>query len=209
MASVLKKNYGPLKFILAIIFIMAIIFLCLLGFILNNDYDKIIGEPKLMIILGCSIKPWGPSILLKDRLNTALEYLNINKKINEDMIIVVSGGKGHDEYISEAQAMKDYLVQHGIDKEKIFMEDQSFCTDQNLRFSIGLLNKNGYDINQGVIVVSNGFHLARIKILWNKIIKKNNLSVLAAPSSHKLSKLKMLIREPLALLKALINIYVL
>ena len=205
MICLLKKKNWLLKFLLVIIFIMAVVFFGLLGFILNGDHDKIIGEPKLMIILGCSVKPWGPSILLKDRLNTALEYL----KIHKDLIIVVSGGQGPDEYISEAQAMKDYLVEHGINKKKILIEDKSFCTEQNLKFSVGILNNNGYDINQGVIIVSNGFHLARVRILWNKIIKKNNLSSLAAPSSHNLSRLKMFIREPIALLKTLICIYVL
>lgn len=34
---------------------------------------------------------------------------------NEDVICIVSGGKGDDEKISEAQAMKNYLVENGID----------------------------------------------------------------------------------------------
>ena len=54
-----------------------------------------------------------------------------------------------------------------------------------------------------MVVVSNGFHLTRVRMLWNRVCGGDyNLSTLAAPSSHLPSRLKMYLREPLALVKS-------
>ena len=69
-------------------------------------YDHIQGEPEVMVILGCQVRQDGPSVLLRDRLDEALDYL----EDHPDMTVVVSGGQGPDEPTSEAQAMADYLT---------------------------------------------------------------------------------------------------
>jgi uncharacterized SAM-binding protein YcdF (DUF218 family) len=173
----------------------------LFGAVLSGSYDQIKGNPRIMVILGCQVKPWGPSILLQDRLDKALEYL----EDNPDLVVVVSGGQGPDEPVPEAQAMAEYLVEHGVSKEQIILEDQSYNTMQNLSRSVMLLDKLGYDDQEGVVVVSNGFHLTRVRMLWARVCGgDDNLSTLAAPSSHAPSRLKMYIREPLALVKSFI-----
>ena len=73
--------------------------------------------PEVMVIFGCQVKPDGPSILLRDRLDTALAYLEDHPNTR----IVVSGGRGDDEHQSEAQCMYDYLTAHGVDGEQIRM----------------------------------------------------------------------------------------
>ena len=65
-----------------------------------------------------------------------------------------------------------------------------------------LLEQEGVDASQ-VVVVSNGFHLTRVRMLWGRVWEgEYTLSTLAAPSSHVPSRLKMYIREPLALVKS-------
>ena len=81
-----------------------------------------------MVILGCQVRQDGPSVLLRDRLDEALDYL----EDHPDMTVVVSGGQGDDEHVSEAQAMYDYLVEHGADGDQIIREDQSRNTWQNV-----------------------------------------------------------------------------
>ena len=83
------------------------------------------------------------------------------------------------------------------------MEDQSSNTLQNLRFSRQLLEGEGYDLSDGVLVVSNGFHLTRARMLADRV-GFEEVSTLAAPSSHVPSRLKMYIREPLALVKSFV-----
>ena len=140
-------------------------------------------------------------MLLQDRLDKALDYL----KDHPDLTIVVSGGQGPDEPVSEARCMYDYLTEHGVDGAQILMEDQSHNTVENLRYTMDLLAEAGYDTTADMVVVSNGFHLTRVRMLWSRVCGGDyNLSTLAAPSSHVPSRLKMYIREPLALVKSFV-----
>ena len=190
-----------LKLVLALVLVGVLGFSALFGAVLSGMYDQIDGEPQVMVILGCQVKPWGPSILLQDRLDKALEYL----ETEPDMTVVVSGGQGPDEHISEARAMADYLMAQGIEQERILLEDQSHNTVQNLTLTRQLLDELGYDLEQDIVVVSNGFHLTRVRMLWERVWEEeDNLSTLAAPSSHVPSRLKMYLREPLALAKSFV-----
>ena len=184
--------------LLAAVLAALLSFAVLLGVVLSGAHDSITGEPKVMVILGCKVESWGPSILLQDRLDKALDYL----EDHPDLTIVASGGQGPDEHQSEAQCMYDYLTDHGVDGAQILLEDQSHNTWENIRFTQELLEEKEVDTSQ-VVVVSNGFHLTRVKMLWDRVWEgEYTLSTLAAPSSHLPSRLKMYVREPLALVKS-------
>lgn len=196
-----RRGNKWLRMFLAALLAGVLTFGGLFGLVMVGSHDEVKGDPQIMIILGCQVKPWGPSILLQDRLNEALDYL----KDHPNMLIVVSGGQGPDEPATEAKAMCDYLVAHGVDGKNILMEDQSSNTVQNLRYSAQLLYDQGYVMDQDILVVSNGFHLTRVRMLVNRVWgDTDKLSTLAAPSSHLPSRLKMYIREPLALVKSFI-----
>ncbi len=163
--------------------------------------------PEVMVIFGCQMRKDGPSILLKDRLDTALAYW----EDHPDIKIVVTGGKGDDEHLSEAQGMYDYLTAHGVDGEKIWTEDQSYNTWQNVNYTFDLMEREGWNLTDDVLLVSSGFHLARIEMLWDRardgrlageVYHDQYISTLAAPVSHKPSAVHMFFREPLALVKS-------
>ncbi len=185
------------KALLALIGAGILSFAILLGLVLNGSYDHISGNPRVMIILGCQVRQDGPSILLRDRLDEALSYL----EDHPDMTVVVSGGQGDDEPTTEAQAMADYLVENGIEEENILLEGESHNTIQNFKYSKALLAQENIDDSQGVLVVSNGFHLTRARMLAERA-GFDNVSTLAAPESHMPSRLHMYIREPMALVKS-------
>ena len=90
-----------------------------------------------IIILGCQIRKDGTlTKLLKARVDRAIEFANLQEEATgKDILFVPSGGKGNDEVISEAQAMKNYLLAQGIPEEQILMEDQSKNTYENIQFS--------------------------------------------------------------------------
>jgi len=157
------------------------------------------GEPKIMVVFGCKVEQWGPSVLLQDRLNTAMTYLNDHP----DTTVVVSGGQGDDEDQPEARAMRDYLTDRGF-QGTILMEDQSRNTWQNINYTLDLLHEKGYSVSGNVVVVSNGFHLLRIHILWGRAGGGDLTSSLAAPTSHLPSAIHMFFREPLAVIKSYI-----
>ena len=117
--------------------------------------------------------------------------------------MVVSGGQGPDEPMSEAQCMYDYLTAHGVDGEQIVLEDRSSNTWENVRYTRELFRSGEVEDSETVLLVSNGFHLARIRMLWDRAWDgTQTVSTLAAPCSHLPSRLKMYIREPLALAKS-------
>jgi len=188
------------RILLALVLAGALAFAALFGLVMQGARDQISGEPEVMVILGCQVKPWGPSILLQDRLDEALDYL----EEHPDLLVVVTGGQGPDEHISEAQAMFDYLTQQGVPAEQILLEETSHNTYENLTYTRDLLKEAGLeDRMDQVILVSNGFHLTRTRMLFDRVWEgEYTLSTLAAPSSHVPSRLKMYVREPLALVKS-------
>lgn len=100
------------------------------------------------------------SASLKFRLDTALE---VHKK-TPDSMIVVSGGQGKDETVSEAFAMKTYLVAHGIDEDQILIEDQSTNTNENFKYSKIVMEEHGI-ASRHITLVTNGFHMHRATYL--------------------------------------------
>lgn len=205
------KPYGGKRVKFWMMALCALLALGILTFILlqchiqSRAKDSIHGEPEIMVIFGCQVKPWGPSILLQDRLDKALEYL----ADHPDMTVVVTGGKGDDEHVSEARCMRDYLVEHGFPSEQILMEDRSRNTWQNINYTLDmplrLSEKGELEWSPRFLVVSNGFHLARIQMLWGRACGGTySLSTLAAPVTHKPSGVQMFFREPLALVKSFV-----
>ena len=195
------RNRGARKLLtvlLALIIAGAICFLIPFIAVLAGSHDDVRGDPKVMVIFGCQLRSDGPSILLRDRLDTALDYL----EDHPDMTVVVSGGQGTNEPASEARGMYDYLTAHGVDGERIILEDRSFNSRDNVAYSLEALAAGGYDTSGGVVLVSNAFHLARARMLWERADGPGPVSVLSAPSSHLPTLLRMYVREPLALVKS-------
>lgn len=200
VASYKGRRYPAwLKAIAALVLAGVLSFCALLGAVLYGSYDHITGEPQVMVILGCQVMADGdPSVLLQDRLDTALDYL----EEHPDLTVVVSGGQGSNEPVSEARCIADVLIQGGVAEEQIRLEDQSSNTMENLVFSRELLAREGIEVEEtDVLVVSNGFHLTRARMLAGRF-GYGEISTLAAPSSHLPSRLYMYIREPLALVKS-------
>ncbi len=176
----------------------AMCFAVLEGLVLAGDRTEIQEEPQVMVILGAQVKPWGPSVLLKDRLDTALDYW----REHPELPLVVSGGQGSDEPMSEAQCMYDYLTEQGVPGEQIWMEENSRNTVQNFRETARLLEKRGMEPEEThILVVSNGFHLTRARMLADRN-GFAHVSTLAAPSSDLPARVNSYVREAPALLKS-------
>ena len=191
-----------LRLLAALLVLGALCFGALEGVVLAGGRTSVVsGEnaPEVMVIFGCKVEAWGPSILLQDRLDTALSYL----EDHPELTVVVSGGQGPDEPMSEAQAMYDYLTAHGVDGDQIVLEDRSSNTWENIQYTLDLFQSGAVEPTGKILAVSNGFHLSRIRMLWGREWEGTyTLSTLAAPSSHLPSRLSMYLREPLALAKS-------
>lgn len=193
----MSRGKKLLTALLALILTGVLAFCILLGVVLAGGHDEIHGDPTVMIILGCQLREDGPSVLLQDRLEEALDYL----ADHPDMTVVVSGGQGPGEPTTEARGMADYLIVHGVPEDQILLEDQSRNTSQNLAYSKQLLEESKVDWEGRVLVVSNGFHLSRIRLLARRQ-GLGEVSTLAAPTSDFAARVEMYIREPQALVKS-------
>lgn len=111
------------------------------------------AKVSYIIVLGAQMREDGPSVVLKYRLETAEQYL----KDHPEVICIVSGGRGSNETVSEAEGMRDYLVSHGIEKSRIVMEDQSTDTSENLKNCLALLPSADTPVG----IVTNNFHMYR------------------------------------------------
>lgn len=114
---------------------------------------------KYLIVLGAAVYGDVPSLSLQNRLDGAMDYLFEYP----DSIAIVSGGQGKGESITEAQCMRDYLVEHGFDESRILMEDKSTSTLENLRFSFDVIRGRGDEPDGNVAIVSSSYHLYRAK----------------------------------------------
>ncbi|MBR5682350.1 MAG: YdcF family protein [Ruminococcus sp.] len=138
-----------------------------------NDRPK--NENTTLVVLGCQVRDGAPSLMLSRRLKAAYDYLSGHESVK----VVVSGGKGEDESISEAQCMRDWLVGNGIAPERIYMEDKSVNTEENLSFSKKIIDENGLPAD--ITIVTDGFHQLRADILAEKTgIESHNISARTA-----------------------------
>jgi len=123
----------------------------------NSDADY-------LIVLGAAVHGDHPSLSMVNRLDAALAYL----QTHPDCVAVVTGGKGNGENKTEAQMMYEWLVDKGIDPQRIVKEEYATSTEENLRFSFSLITamNGGRPIEPGeVAVVSSEYHLYRTQYL--------------------------------------------
>ncbi|OTQ07324.1 hypothetical protein B5S43_01615 [Gilliamella apicola] len=171
--------------------------LILIYFIVCNIVIYIYAEKKpsqhaqTMVILGSQVigTPAIASPTLADRLDVAVQYLNQNPETK----VVVCGGQGEDESATEASVMAKYLIDKGIEANRVYQEDKSRRTAEQFIFANRVLPLGN------TVVVTNDFHILR-SIMLAKRSGVHDVSGLSAPLAfNNGDKYVALIREPLAL----------
>jgi uncharacterized SAM-binding protein YcdF (DUF218 family) len=119
---------------------------------------------QYLIVLGARVDPDGPSPALNRRLNAVMACIDQHP----DATIIASGGKGSDEPMSEAQCIHDELIRRGVDAQRIVMEDRSTTTQENIAFSMTLMD----DPAAPTGIITNNYHVWRAV----RIAKKAGLS---------------------------------
>lgn len=179
---------------------------------------------EYIIVLGCQVRGTRITKSLRKRLDKTIEYMHevqaddmtgksgINNedsifnnennkaekesnKITKNIKIIVSGGQGNGEDISEAQAMYDYLVQNGIPADIIIKEDKSTNTEENFRFSEKFIEDKSAKIG----IVTNNFHIYRAKKLAHAKGLDNITGIPA--SSDNVLFINYMVRESIGIVK--------
>ncbi|MBU3109941.1 YdcF family protein [Clostridium lacusfryxellense] len=162
-----KKDYilirpGKIKTVIKLCFSIVLVSVVIIeSLIIQSAIIKNKQKSDYLIILGAGLRGEVPSIALFQRLYASLEYIEINPTVK----IVVSGGRGFGESITEAEAMKRFLIKHGVAKDQIIKEEKSVNTFENMKFTAEILRKVDKKENIEVTIVTNNFHVLRSKFL--------------------------------------------
>ena len=164
------------------------------GYVMGEAvHNRANGTYAYAIVLGAKVNGVVPSLSLQHRLESAFTYAQQHPHVS----LVLSGGQGPDEGISEAQAMANYLAAKGMPQHRMILEDTSTSTYENLANAKQLLPAS----ITGATLITNDYHMARAGM----IAKKVGLDWDAVPApTPPLSQAKAGLREPFALLKTYI-----
>lgn len=162
--KILSLAYHFIMMVLIVIFITTEFFIIkAMNTVPDNGLDYI-------IVLGAGLRGEKPTRPLQLRIERAYRYL-VN---SPDTMVIASGGQGADEIISEAQVIKNELVEMGIDSNRILLENKSTSTEENIKFSYLVIEDQGTlsakDDNFSEIsvgLVTNSFHMYRAMLIAN------------------------------------------
>lgn len=154
-----------LKIMVVFITMVLISFLVLESLIIIEGKRISTEKVDYVIVLGARLYGDIPSPALLERLKIAKVYLLENKEVK----VVVSGGQGLNEDIAEAHAMEKYLVDNGIEKSRIIIEDKSTSTFENLRLSLDKIREVDDKENIKILIASNKYHIFRSKLLAKRL----------------------------------------
>ncbi len=212
------------RLIIGMIAAGGIFFAAIEGLIISDMVKEPDNNCEYIIVLGCQVRGTRITKSLRKRLDKTIEYMHevqaddmtgksgINNedsifnnennkaekednKITKNIKIIVSGGQGNGEDISEAQAMYDYLVQNGIPADIIIKEDKSTNTEENFRFSENFIEDKSAKIG----IVTNNFHIYRAKKLAHAKGLDNITGIPA--SSDNVLFINYMVRESIGIVK--------
>lgn len=152
---------APIGWMIKILICIGIVLFAVVeGLIIKSALTRPKANADYIIILGAQVKGEVPSQILHLRVKKAIEYLNNNP----DTKVIVSGGQGSGELISEAECMRRILEKNNISDDRIIMEDRSTNTQENLQYSMDLVGKD-----YSFVISTCNFHQFRAQKIAEKL----------------------------------------
>lgn len=150
-------------------------------------------QAEYAVVLGAGVNGTSPSQSLRERIDAALQYV----QEYPNAILILSGGQGENESMTEAQCMYEHLIDAGIDANRLWKEEQASTTNENLLFSMALIEEKTGAKPEKIAVISSEYHLLRASL----IAKELELETLGYPAStsNKLYFCNMFLREIFAI----------
>ena len=135
---------------------------CLLteAVIIQASFGEADQKCQYIVVLGAKVDGTEPSVSLSDRIAAAYDYLTENPQV----IAILSGGQGADEGISEAECMFRKLTAMGIDKDRLWLEDTSTSTWENLQNTLELIAYKTGTRPETIGLLSSEYHLFRASL---------------------------------------------
>lgn len=175
-------------------------FVAVEGMIVSGIRSEVQEPVEVICILGGGLHGDQPTVNLRNRLIAGMDAM----EQYPDAQVIVCGGQGGDEPLSEAEAMYNWMTEHGADASRITQEDASRDTIQNIQNAIEICEEKGWD-TWHVAVVSSRFHLFRIRhIMTNCGLMP---SVIGSPEGNAAACGLMYIREYFSVIKLILRGY--
>ena len=126
------------------------------------------GRADFVVVLGSGLLDGGRvPPLLASRLDRGVAVYRALAAHGRDPVLIVSGGKGSDEQVSEADAMAGYLAARGFPVDRIEREDRSANTEENLANSQAIMNRLRPDAT--CVIVTSSYHVFRTAMIARRI----------------------------------------
>ncbi len=194
--SRVKKKPKAARIFFVVLFAFVLQFLAVIGLIcINGVSDEETGTDYL-IILGTGLEGEAPSVPMLERLRAGSRYL----KKYPDTVVIVTGGQGRGEDITEAEAMRRYLVRDGIEEDRIIEEPRATSTMENFRYSRQLIEEMTGGRPAKITIITNRYHVFRSRML----ARRNGLDVYALATDDFEGAWTGYFREYFAFIKSLI-----
>lgn len=161
---VMKNRAGRITVrVIVICFIAAFLYCTVISVLMISTMRKEPPDGATLIVLGCQVRGEEPSLMLHRRIDAALVYI----QSNPDTVAVLSGGQGEGEHISEAEAIYRQLMANGVNQDRMFLENTSTSTYENVAFSEAVIAASG--LSKNVAVVTDGFHQYRAQFYATRL----------------------------------------
>ena len=160
-------------------------------------------QSDCIFVLGCGLRGDELTLMGKARAGSAVDYMRANPECKA----ILCGGQGNGETVTEAQALYDYMTKAGIDPKRLFKEERSTDTKQNIIYAKQIAQVNGYNPpTDKFAVITNDFHLYRSVIICKKA-GFNNVEKINAPTPNlPFLRTCMYLREYFSLMLEFLNI---
>jgi uncharacterized SAM-binding protein YcdF (DUF218 family) len=145
-------------------------FLCVSYVLYALIYSKlpVTRRADYVVVLGAGLLDGGQvPRLLASRLERGRAVYEKLASRGADPLLIVSGGKGSDEQVSEAAAMARYLTERGFPAGRLILEDRSASTGENLLFSKAIMDQQRPGAR--CVIVTSGFHAFRAAIIARRL----------------------------------------
>lgn len=148
------------KIILSLFLIIVLLFAIPAILIISDGLNDEIGKSDVAVVLGNTVQPDGkPSPRLQARLDKTIELYQKGFFPN----IIVSGGFGVEGF-DEAVVMRQYLVNHNIPADHIFLDSEGKTTNLTAKNSAQIMKQHNW---QSAIIISQYFHISRTRLAFS------------------------------------------
>lgn len=155
----MKRKKRLVLALVSVLIVMVVSFVAT-GAVVLAHTDGTEGEFDYLLVLGTTVEGTEPSAMLQDRIEAAYGYMAAHPEV----VCIVSGYKSGSGEISEAECMCRELVERGIEAHRIWMEPNASSTEENLEFSLELIEDKTGSRPSRIGILSSEFHLLRAEM---------------------------------------------